>query len=182
MERCFVTNRTLEGDKLDQAMGCLTGSAVTWLRYVKDRDAVKDWMDFKDKFRQRFGPSIGGSVVDQLMNIVQRGSVDEYHERFEELVVEAPHIPDDVVESMFVKGLEKGLSDQVLRCAPSGLYDIVAKARLIEMQETEATSYQYRVASKNQFSSQPTHLNKGVTPGSTRGREVTTGKTSCRRW
>lgn len=70
----------MEENKLDQTMACLTGSAVTWLRYIKDRDVGKDWMDFKDKFKQRFGPSRGGSIVDQLMGITQRGTVDEYRE------------------------------------------------------------------------------------------------------
>lgn len=102
-------------------MAYLTRSAITWLRYVKDRDVVKDWMDFKDRFKQIFGPSRGGSVVDQLMSITQKSTVDEYRKRFEELLVEVPHIPNDVVESMFLKGLKRGLRDQVLCCGSSGM-------------------------------------------------------------
>lgn len=49
VERCFAANRTIEEEKLEQAMASLTGNDVTWLRYIKDRDVVKDWMDFKDK-------------------------------------------------------------------------------------------------------------------------------------
>lgn len=148
VERCFEANKTEKVDKLKQAMACLTGTVVTWLRYVKDRDVVKDWMDFKDKFKERFGPSIGGSFVDQLMGITPKGTVDEYRERFEELPVEVPHVSNDVAESMFLKGLKWGLRDQVLRCQPTGINAIVAAARLIERQESDSPSYTYRPVQK----------------------------------
>lgn len=44
------------------------------------------------------------------MNITHKGSVEEYKERLEELYVEVPHITNDVMESMFLRGLKRNLS------------------------------------------------------------------------
>lgn len=105
---------------------------------------VNDWMDFKDKLKKRFKPSRGGSVVDQLMTLTQKGSADEYREVFEELSVEAPHIPNDVMESLFLKGLKKSLREHVVRYRPSEMDDIVDIVKLIEAQENEKFGYQMR--------------------------------------
>lgn len=97
----------------------------------------------------RFQPSRGSSTVDHLLNITQKGSVDEYRDRFEELSVELPHVSDDVLESAFLKGLRKSLRDQVVRCRPGNMTDIVEIARLIESQENDSASYQVRSFNKS---------------------------------
>lgn len=54
------------------------------------------------------------------MSITQKGTIEDYREIFEELLVEVPHVPNNVVESMFLKRL---LRVQVLRCGQNGIYD-----------------------------------------------------------
>lgn len=82
--------------------------------------------------------------MDQLFSIAQKGSVDEYRDRFEELSVELPHVTDDVLEAAFLKGLRKSLREQVMRCRPVNMADIVEVARLIESQEGDSSSYYRR--------------------------------------
>lgn len=106
---------------------------------------ISTWKDFKEKFKTLFRPSIGSSSVDHLMNIVQLGSVDEYRDRFEELSVELPHVSVDVLESAFLRGLKKNFRDQVVRCRPADLDDIVE----IESQEKDNTSYHVRSFSRH---------------------------------
>ncbi|CAE6228221.1 unnamed protein product [Arabidopsis arenosa] len=76
----------------------------------------------------------GSSAVDHLLNIRHVSSVDEYRDRFEELTVELPHVAFDILESAFLHGLQRSLKDQVVRCRPVNLTDIVEIARLIESQ------------------------------------------------
>lgn len=58
--------------------------------------------------------------------------------------MDLPHVTDDVLESAFLKGLKKNLWDQVVRCRPMNMYDILEITRLIEAQECDNTSYQVR--------------------------------------
>ena len=144
LEQCFITNRTQEEEKLEKAITCLTGAAVTWWRCSKERDQIQSWVSFQDKFRVRFRQSRGSSAIDQLLNIRQTGSVEEYRERFEELIVDLPHVTSDIIESAFLNGLKRHLKDQVVRCRPANLADIVEIAKLIESQEDNSVSYQVR--------------------------------------
>ena len=82
--------------------------------------------------------------MDHLLNIRQTSNVDEYRGRFEELIVELPYVTSDLLESAFLKCLRKSLRDQMVRCRPTDLNDIVEIARLIESQERDNHSYQVR--------------------------------------
>lgn len=69
MEKCFTMNRTAESEKLERALTCLTGSAVTWWRVAHEREKILTWSTFKEKFTVRFKQSRGSSTLDQLLNI-----------------------------------------------------------------------------------------------------------------
>ncbi|XP_010430713.1 PREDICTED: uncharacterized protein LOC104714948 [Camelina sativa] len=155
LEKCFASRGTPEYAKIDLAISCLTGSSVTWWRMAYGRQRIGSWKDFMERFKVRFKPSRGLSVLDQLMSIHQRGSVEEYREQFEELAVELPHVSDDVLESAFLQGLRKSIRDQVVRCRPFDLAEIVDTAKLIEHQESENTSLQPRQTVRSFYS--PTH-------------------------
>lgn len=58
--------------------------------------------------------------------------------------MELPHLLDDVLESAFLKGLKQNLRDQVVRCRPINMNNIVEIARLIKALENDNTSYQFR--------------------------------------
>jgi len=82
--------------------------------------------------------------MDHLLNIRQTSTVNEYRGRFEELIVELPHVTADLLESAFLNGLRKHLKDQVVRYRPVDLMDIVEITRMIESQDRDNTSYQVR--------------------------------------
>lgn len=162
LEQCFLSNRTLEEEKLEKAVSCLTGASVTWWRCSKDREQIYTWREFQEKFMLRFRPSRGSSAVDHLFNVRQTGTVEEYRERFEELTVDLPHVTSDILESAFLNGLRRSLRDQVVRCRPVNLADIVEIAKLIESQERNAVSYQVR----NQARTNTAPFNNQVSTGS----------------
>jgi len=70
--------------------------------------------------------------------------VEDYRERFEAVSVELPHCPTDILESAFLRGLKKSLRNQVVRCRPVNLDDMVYFAKLIEAQENDTPSYKIR--------------------------------------
>lgn len=44
----------------------------------------------------------------------------EYREQFEELSAEAPHVPIDVLEDIFLHGMKRSLREQVVRYKTTG--------------------------------------------------------------
>ncbi|CAC01882.1 putative protein [Arabidopsis thaliana] len=95
-----------ETQKLEQAITALTGTAINWWQIAQYPEKISTWKDFRDKFKVRFKPARGAATIDQLFTIFQRGSVEEYRNRFEEIAVELPHVTDDVLESAFLNGVE----------------------------------------------------------------------------
>lgn len=87
---------------------------------------------FKEKFKERIRESRGNSPMDQLMYLTQKGSVNDYKISFEELAVELPQVHNEVLESAFLKGLKMSIRDQVVRCRPVNLYDMVENTKMIE--------------------------------------------------
>lgn len=67
VEKCFKVNQTEEDKKLTEAMPCLVGCAVTWLRVIQSRDELLNWRDFKMKLKRRFKPTRGGTVLSQML-------------------------------------------------------------------------------------------------------------------
>ena len=142
VEKYFSTNQTEEEEKLSLAMACMVGCAVTWLWMIQVRDELLDWRDFKMKIKRRFKPTRGGTILSQILLLRQNGTVSEYREAFEELSAEVPHVPDDVLEDIFLHGMKRRLREQVVRLRPVGMDEIVEMARIIEEQENEKSAYQ----------------------------------------
>ncbi|XP_013615599.1 PREDICTED: uncharacterized protein LOC106321935, partial [Brassica oleracea var. oleracea] len=55
-----------------------------------------------------------------------------------------PHVPNDVLEEMFLHGMKRSLREQVVRLRPLGMDEIVEMAQIIEAQENERSSYNSR--------------------------------------
>lgn len=144
MEKCFSVNQTEEDEKLSLAMASMVGGSVTWLRMIHDHEKPSDWGDFKNKLRRHFKATRGGTIVSQMLRLRQTGTVLEYREQFEELSAEVPHVPNDVLEEIFLHGMKRSLREQVVRLRPLGMDEIVEMAQIIEVQENERSSYQSR--------------------------------------
>lgn len=144
VEKCFKVNQTKEEEKLSVAMACMTGCAVTWLRMIQDRDELLDWRDFKMKLKKRFKPTRGGTILSQMLQLRQTGSISEYRDQFEELSAEVPHVTDDVLEELFLHGMKRSLREQVVRLSPVGMDEIIDMAKIIEEQENERNAYHLR--------------------------------------
>lgn len=79
-----------------------------------------------------------------MLRLRQTSTVMEYREQFEELSAEVPHVPNDVLEEIFLHGMKRNLREQVVRLRPLGMDEIVAMTQIIEEQESERSSYHSR--------------------------------------
>ncbi|KAG2245962.1 hypothetical protein Bca52824_085590 [Brassica carinata] len=122
VEKCFSVNQTEEDEKLSLAMASMVGGSVTWLRMIHDHEKPSDWGDFKNKLRRHFKATRGGTILS----------------------AEVPHVPNDVLEEIFLHGMKRSLREQVVRLRPLGMDEIVEMAQIIEVQENERSSYQSR--------------------------------------
>lgn len=111
---------------------------------IQVRDELLDWRDFKMKIKRRFKPTRGGTILSQMLRLRQSGTISEYREAFEELSAEVPHVPDDVLEEVFLHGMKRTLREQVVRLRPVGMDEIVEMARIIEEQENDKSAFQSR--------------------------------------
>lgn len=126
------------------AYACLVGCAITWLRMNQDREAPLDGKDSKEKLNKKFKPTRGGTIIGQMLRLRHTGTISEYRERFEELSAEVPHIPNDVLEEMFLHGMRRSMRERVVRYRPVGMDEIVYLAKMIEEQENERNGFQSR--------------------------------------
>ena len=171
IEKSFEHNNTPEYAKLEEALTCLRGSAIRWWRQAKFRERITNWVEFQERVLVRFKPCRGDTALDLLLNITQTGTVDEYRERFEEITVELPHVPDAVLESAFLKGLKKKIRDQVKLSRPKDIYDMIEVARLVESQEKEGFQRQF---TKPSYSSPYVPSSKPLAPGFPKGNDTNT--------
>lgn len=111
---------------------------------IQEREEPLDWRDFKTKIQRRFKHTRGGTVLSQMLRLRQTGTVEEYREQFEELSAEVPHVPNDVLEEIFLHGMKRSLREHVVRLRPTGMDEIVEMAQIIEEQENERSAYQSR--------------------------------------
>ncbi|XP_013594601.1 PREDICTED: uncharacterized protein LOC106321497 [Brassica oleracea var. oleracea] len=96
------------------------------------------------KLKRRFKPTKGGTILSQMLRLRQSGSISEYREQFEELSAEVPHVPNDVLEEIFLHWMKRSVREQVVRLRPVGMDEIVDMATIIEEQENERHSYNSR--------------------------------------
>lgn len=60
------------------------------------------------------------------------------------MYAEVPHVPNDVLEEIFLHGMKRRVREQVVRLRPTGMDEIVDMAAIIEAQENDRNVYHSR--------------------------------------
>lgn len=109
----------------------MEGNAALWLYAYKLRHQLQDWLPFIKAVEEKFGASDHRMFVNDMLQLEQKGTVQEYKAKFDELAYQVcmhnPHYDQTLLVSQFVKGLKHELRGTV----ESQLPDTVDRAALL---------------------------------------------------
>jgi len=160
----FSLCKTPENQKVELVSLYMIGRAETWYNgYALVKHHIT-WEDFVMDICARFRDAIGSQVVEEFNRLTQRGSIDAYLEKFEELKslmqIKNPLLPSDYFVDSFIGGLSPQIKPFTKAFKPQTLSAAVDYARL-----QEATVQAMRVSDRprSQLPYKPFHQ-KGLLP------------------
>nr|GEX46161.1 hypothetical protein [Tanacetum cinerariifolium] len=87
---------------------------------------------FEESVKNRFGPSKYEDPQGVLSKLLQLGTVEDYQREFEKLMNKVTDIPDSLLISFYISGLELNLQHELLVSRPTTLGDACSLARITE--------------------------------------------------
>nr|XP_027126124.1 uncharacterized protein LOC113742491 [Coffea arabica] len=129
----------------------LEGKADNWFQEVKLERPNLSWTEFSDLLCERFASKASRDVVEEFNKLQQRGTVEEYEEKFEELktlmVLRNPKLDELYFVSSFISGLKEEIRPMVKMFKPQTLSKAFEIAELQEC-SLEVQAKQSRSTSK----------------------------------
>lgn len=90
-----------------------TGNAALWLQTYEELHSVESWAEFCVAVHSKFGRDKYQEHLEELDGLVQMGSVEEYHSRFEELMHRVLVYNKGYDETYFVTKFVGGLKTEI---------------------------------------------------------------------
>ncbi|KAL4351905.1 hypothetical protein GQ457_06G037700 [Hibiscus cannabinus] len=142
-----------EEQKMDLASMHLEGKAETWFDgYIMQKHRLS-WHEFTADLCHRFSDRTDTDVIEEFNKLIQKGSVEEYQENFEELkpyiIQQNPYQGEPYFVSSFLSGLKEELRHRVKVHSPTSLVEAYRLAKLhelsleIEAKRLKPKSYTY---------------------------------------
>lgn len=133
-ERYFSIFSIPEMQKVELATMYVNGKADVWLQGYMMQKPSFNWNELKEAVCKRFGDIQGSEIVEEFNKLDQKGSIEDYTEKFEELRAGMlsinPHLPESYFVSSFVSGLKGEIKSLVKLGRPGSLMMVYEQARL----------------------------------------------------
>ncbi|XP_039062791.1 uncharacterized protein LOC120207396 [Hibiscus syriacus] len=158
-----------EEQKLEIAAMYLTGRDETWFDgYIMQKHRAT-WYEFEADLCHRFGDKNYSDIIEEFNKLMQKGSVEEYQDNFEELkpylLQQNMYLGEDYFVSSFVSSLKEELKHKVKVLEPKTLSEAYRQAKIYELaNEIETKRYKVHTRSFAYTSQniQPKNLNTGL--------------------
>jgi hypothetical protein len=102
------------------------GTAARWLQVVRLKQGLGDWRNLFRLVLDKFGAEKYPRAMRKLLNIRQKGGVEEYVKEFEEAryatVVHNPMMDETFYVSQFVKGLKNEIQYPIMSQLPATVH------------------------------------------------------------
>ena len=134
LNRCdqfFDGQRTIEEEKVWLASYHMTGVARTWYGQLQRDAPPLSWSHFK-QLCQRFGPPLRSNPLGELARLPFRTTVDDYQERFWDLLAQTAPLSQEQQVQLFTAGLPDRIKIDVELMAPRDLNQALSLARAYE--------------------------------------------------
>ncbi|KAL1207663.1 hypothetical protein V5N11_013501 [Cardamine amara subsp. amara] len=156
---CRIAQLT-ESQLLDQVSVSLTDDALGWLNWEMNRVGFSTWKEFKSRILMRFGNLRVKGPSQSLCCIKQSGSVPEYVKQFEDLSAQVTGLDDNMLEGIFLNGLQPDIQELVFMMKPTSLPEMIAVALSIEHSQIRQ-SMNNNAGVKHQERQKAVSVNKG---------------------
>ncbi|KAL4289531.1 hypothetical protein GQ457_14G023340 [Hibiscus cannabinus] len=162
-QKYFTLLEIPEERKMDLATMHLEGKAETWFDgYILQKHRIS-WHEFAADLCHRFCDRTYADVIEEFNKLVQKSTVEDYQERFEELkpymIQQNPYLEETYFVSSFLSGLKEELRHRVKVHQPQSLNEAYMQAKLHEL-SMEIESKKFRTIpytfSNPTFSQKPT--------------------------
>ena len=100
-------------DKLKITFISMEGNASYWFQFWKQKTKNQSWESFTEALIRRFGGRDRSSVFERLAKVKQQGSMEEYIQKFELLVSQAPNLTEEQLMGYFLAGLQPKIRHQI---------------------------------------------------------------------
>ena len=128
----FKVHSIPQNERLEFVMPHVEGPALQWFIWSTDRYVLEDWDDFKIQLGRRFRDLLSYDIMEQFLEIKQKGLVKEYKDEFERLLVYLPPILEAIMMKTFAKGLTKGIKVELSRGSFKDLRELIDTTFKIE--------------------------------------------------
>ncbi|MCI11312.1 hypothetical protein A2U01_0032412, partial [Trifolium medium] len=126
----FRVQDTSSEVKVNLAQLCMEGPTIHFFNSLLDEDKVLTWEGLKSALLERYGGNGEGDVYEQLSELRQKGTVEEYITDFEYLIAQIPKLPDKQFQGYFLHGLKSEVRGKVRSLMAMGG---MTRARLLQV-------------------------------------------------
>lgn len=99
--------------KVNLAYLCMEGATIHYFNSLLHLDPGLTWEKLTNELLERYGTANKGDVFEQLSDLQQRGTIDEYVIEFERLLSQTPNLPDEQYFGYFIHGLREDIRARV---------------------------------------------------------------------
>ncbi|VFQ77447.1 unnamed protein product [Cuscuta campestris] len=128
----FVFYAVPEESRLSAVCLMLEGQALDWFRWRQRNNLLSSWTEFVTSFKLRFDPLNYVDYFGLLSKVRQTGTVLEYQQAFEKILVNVTGVEESNLQSLFHAGLKTHLQHELMLLKPSSLSESFALARELE--------------------------------------------------
>ncbi|XP_027076964.1 uncharacterized protein [Coffea arabica] len=135
-QKYFLNYQIAECQKVDVAEMFLEGKADNWFQGVKLVKPRLSWGEFSELLCERFSGRNSRDIVEEFNKLHQKGTIEDYEEKFEELktlmLTRNPRLDESYFVSSFISGLKDEIKPTVKMFKPQTLMKAFEVAELQE--------------------------------------------------
>jgi hypothetical protein len=98
----------------------MEGATIHFFNSLMNEEGVVTWEQLKQALLDRYGGNGEGDIYEQLTELRQTGSVDDFITDFEYLTAQIPRLPDKQFQGYFLHGLKGEIRGKVRSLAVMG--------------------------------------------------------------
>jgi hypothetical protein len=134
-ESYFRQQRKLAEEQVWMASYNLEGITQHWYIQLQEDEGTLSWSRFRELLNLRFGPALRSVPFFELTECRRTDTVEEYSNRFQELLPRAGRITEEQRVQLYTGGLLPPLSHAVRILNPGNLNTAMSLARQVEQME-----------------------------------------------
>ena len=109
---------------------CMEGATIHFFNSLINDEEELTWEQLKEALLERYGGHGDGDIYEQLTELRQKGSVDDYITEFEYLTAQIPRLPEKQFQGYFLHGLKEEIKGKVRSMSVMGN---LSRAKLLQV-------------------------------------------------